>query len=82
MAVVILVGAFNSNTPQQNAGSFFGEWNLSGWDANMKMSLGHGGTFGAFNSYPINFNLNLDNFEVVDGAINDPDFKPEAGTNV
>lgn len=82
MACVILVGVFNTNTPQQNAGAFFGEYNFAGWDANMKLCQGHGGTYGSFNWFPYNFNLNFDNFEMVDGAMNDMDLKPMAGTNI
>ena len=82
MPSVILVGAFNSNTPQQNAGTFVGEYNFGGWDANMKLSQGHGGLFGFFNVYPLQLNINFDNLEVIDGMMNDMDLKPMIGGNV
>lgn len=82
MPSVILVGALNSNTPQENAGAFFGEFNFSGWDANMKISQGHGGTFGSFNWFPLNVNVAFDNFEMIDGAMIDNDLKPMAGVNL
>ena len=82
MPSIIIVGAINSNTPQQNAGVFVGEFNHAGWDANMKLNQGHGGLYGFFNVIPAQFNLNLDNLEMIDGAINDQDLKPLFGTNV
>lgn len=82
MPSIILVGAFNSNTPQENAGTFVGEYNVGGWDANMKMCQGHGGTFGWFNVFPMQLNLNFDNLEGIDGMMNDMDFKPQLSTNV
>ncbi|GMA57667.1 hypothetical protein C7445_10356 [Alicyclobacillus sacchari] len=82
MPCVILVGVFNTNTPQQNAGSFFGEYNVGGWDANMKLCQGHGGLYGFFNWHPVQVNVNFDNFELIDGAINDADLKPSATANV
>lgn len=82
MAAIIVIGALNTNSPQQNAGAFIGEYNFAGWDANMKLGQGHGGTFGFFNWYPLQFNLNFDNFEGIDGAMNDADLKPMAGTNL
>ncbi|MDQ0188819.1 hypothetical protein JI721_12530 [Alicyclobacillus cycloheptanicus] len=82
MPSVILVGALQCNTPQQNAGAFIGEWNFAGWDANRKMSQTHGGTFGFFNWLPMQYNVNWDSFEYIDGAINDADAKPIIGANV
>lgn len=81
MPSIIVCGAFFQNTPQQNAGAFIGEYNLGGWDANMKLCQGHGGTFGFFNVVPIQVNVNFDNFEVIDGAMNDQDFKPQSSGN-
>ncbi|MDI9259451.1 hypothetical protein [Alicyclobacillus sendaiensis] len=82
MPSVILLGSLLMNTPQQNAGAFVGEYNFAGWDANRKMSQAHGGEFGFFNWNPGFYNLNLDCFEVVDGAINDADAKPVFGNNL
>jgi len=81
MPSFIAFGMINQNTPQQNAGIFVGEGNIGGWDANMKLAQGHGGTYGAFNAYPIQLNVLFDNFEGIDGAINDPDAKPELSAN-
>ncbi|RIV22047.1 hypothetical protein D2Q93_09720 [Alicyclobacillaceae bacterium I2511] len=81
MPSIILCGVFHTNTPQQNAGSFFGEYNFGGWDANMKMSQGHGGTFGFFNVFPFQVNINFDNLEIIDGMMNDMDVKPLLGSN-
>ncbi len=82
MSSVILIGAVNTNTPQQNAGVFLGEFNFSGWDANIKLNQAHGGLYGFFNIIPVQYNLNLDNMEIIDGVINDQDIKPLAGSNI
>lgn len=82
MPSVILIGAVNSNTPQQNTGMFIGEYNFGGWDANMKLNQGHGGLYGFFNVIPLQLNLNLDNMEMIDGVINDQDIKPVASANL
>lgn len=79
---LIAFGVINQNTPQQNAGLFLGEGNIGGWDANMKLSQGHGGSYGFFNLYPLQVNILFDNLEVIDGMINDPDFKPTMTANV
>ncbi|MCL6454725.1 MAG: hypothetical protein K6T78_14055 [Alicyclobacillus sp.] len=81
MPALIAFGVINQNTPQQNAGLFVGEGNVGGWDANMKMSLAEGGCFGFFNVFPVNANLNFDNFEFIDGAINDADYKATVSFN-
>ncbi|MCF8567596.1 hypothetical protein LLE49_23015 [Alicyclobacillus tolerans] len=75
MPSLIVFGAINQNTPQQNAGLFIGEGNIGGWDANMKLAQGHGGTFGFFNAYPVQVNIHFDNFQLVDGVMNDNDVK-------
>lgn len=82
MPSIVLIGAVNSNTPQQNTGIFIGEYNLGGWDANIKLNQGHGGLYGFFNIIPLQWNLNLDNLEIIDGAINDQDLKPMASINL
>lgn len=71
MASIIIVGVLNANIPQQNAGIFIGEFNYSGWDANIKLNQGNGGLYGFFNVIPAQLNLNIDNWEVLDGLIND-----------
>ncbi|MCF8567595.1 hypothetical protein LLE49_23010 [Alicyclobacillus tolerans] len=81
MPCVILCGTLAINTPQQNAGTFIGQYNMGGWDANMKTNYGHGATLGFFNVIPFQFNINVDNFEFVDGMINDQDFKPQFSGN-
>lgn len=82
MPSIIICGVLNSNTPQQNAGAFIGEYNIGGWDANIKLNQGHGGLFGFFNVIPMQLNLNVDNLEGIDGAINDQDIKPLGGANL
>ncbi len=81
MPSLVYFGIINQNTPQQNAGIFLGEGNIGGWDANIKLSQGHGGTYGFFNMFPAQFNLIFDNFEVIDGAIIDPDVKASIVAN-
>lgn len=78
---LIAFGVVNQNTPQQNAGLFMGEGNLGGWDANMKLAQGHGGTFGFFNIFPLQANILFDNLEAIDGMMNDMDFKPTVAAN-
>ena len=82
MLCLIVIGAVNQNTPQENAGTFIGEGNLGGWDANMKINQGHGGYYGFFNITPAWVNMNIDNMELVDGMVNDQDFKPLMGLDV
>ncbi|GGJ10613.1 hypothetical protein GCM10010885_19770 [Alicyclobacillus cellulosilyticus] len=82
MPSIIICGALNSNTPQQNAGAFFGEFNFGGWDANIKLNQGHGGLYGFFNLIPAQLNVNLDNLELIDGAILDQDLKAEQSANI
>jgi len=68
--------AINSNSPQQNAGVFIGEINITGWDANGKFNYGHGAIYGFFNVLAANASLNFDGMELIDGVINDQDLKP------
>lgn len=82
MPFFIVIGTAAADAAFQNAGIFLGEGNVGGWDANRKMSQAHGGEFGFFNWSPGFYNLNLDSFEVVDGAINDADAKPVIGNNL
>lgn len=82
MPAVIVIGAVNSNTPQQNTGIFIGEYNLGGWDANMKQNQAKGGLYGFFNVIPLHFNLCVDSMEAIDGIINDQDVKPMGTANL
>ncbi|GGJ10623.1 hypothetical protein GCM10010885_19780 [Alicyclobacillus cellulosilyticus] len=82
MPSLIVLGVINQNTPQENAGTFVGEGNFGGWDANMKINQGHGGYYGAFNITPLWVNINVDNLELVDGAIADQDVKPTMSFDV
>ncbi|QSO48264.1 hypothetical protein [Alicyclobacillus mengziensis] len=81
MPSFIAFGMINQNTPQENAGIFMGEGNIGGWDANMKLSQGHGGLYGYFNALPMQVNILFDNFEGIDGAINDADVKSSVVAN-
>ncbi|SIS52317.1 hypothetical protein [Alicyclobacillus vulcanalis] len=81
MPSLIVIGTAAADAALQNAGIFLGEGNVGGWDANRKMSNAYSGTYGAFNVLPGMVNVNVDNFEVVDGAINDADFKLTLGAN-
>lgn len=74
--------ALNINSPQQNAACFIGSYNLGGWDANAKKCNGGGATFGSGNIVIRNTNFVVDNMEVVDGAMNDSDYKPQQSTNL
>ncbi|MFB5188876.1 hypothetical protein [Alicyclobacillus fastidiosus] len=82
MASVICFGAININSPQQNAGVFVGEVNCGGWDANEKVNQGHGALFGFFNVILNQQTYVTDSFEMIDGMINDQDFKPIASMNI
>ncbi|MFB5188875.1 hypothetical protein KKP3000_001309 [Alicyclobacillus fastidiosus] len=81
MPVLILSGSVNSNTPQQNAGVFVGQVNMGGWDANEKESVAQSGIFGFF-SVTSGYNILNDNFEFIDGMINDQDLKISYELNV
>lgn len=81
MPNVISFGLININSPQQNAGVFIGQINMTGWDSNQKMNIGHGALFGIFNWSAGNFNYTFDGFEVIDGAIADQDIKSQIASN-
>lgn len=82
MPTFISFGAINSNSPQQNAGVFIGEINCGGWDANQKQNQGHGALYGFYNVIVNQICVTYDNFELLDGVINDQDFKPITASNV
>ncbi|MCF8568073.1 hypothetical protein LLE49_25440 [Alicyclobacillus tolerans] len=82
MASFICFGVINTNTPQQNGGVFIGEINCGGWDANQKQNLGHGALYGFYNIILNQQSYLLDSFEMIDGAINDNDFKSMVAGNI
>lgn len=82
MPSIINVGIVNINTPQQNSSIFIGETVLTGMDANMKFNAGHSGVYGLLDYEIFPLNTNFDNFEMIDGVMNDQDFKPNVGGNV
>ncbi|MDP9727200.1 hypothetical protein ACOJUR_12830 [Alicyclobacillus tolerans] len=83
MPVFVMIGNINSSTPQQNAnGILVGEFNFSGWDANMKYNAAYAGNYGVFNFSNGLYNMLNDGFEGIDGVINDQDFKPDMGGNM
>lgn len=79
MASVINLKFLNVNTPQQNAGAFFGETVMAGWDSNQKYNVAIDGTFGYLNSTFHSINTVIDGFELIDGAIMDSDNKSTLG---
>ncbi|QSO46300.1 hypothetical protein [Alicyclobacillus mengziensis] len=79
----IWIGFVAVDTPQQNSnGVNVGQFNSSGWDADMKFNTAQGGNFGTFSTNITAGSLMLDNLEVADGNINDADFKPAIDTNI
>ncbi|MCL6593654.1 MAG: hypothetical protein K6T31_06725 [Alicyclobacillus sp.] len=73
----IAFGLLNVNSPQQNAGVFVGQVNMTGWDANQKLNIGHGGMFGIMNYSWANVCFNVDGWELADGNILDQDWKAQ-----
>lgn len=82
MPTMIACGAINASSPQQNAGVFLGQVNITGWDANMKINLGHGAFFGFFNYEVSDVNTLFDNLEWMDGVIFDQDMKISWNSNI
>lgn len=82
MPSMINVGVLNVNSPQQNAGIFFGELNMTGWDANQKMVQAEGGQFGIFMLNMGIVNNNFDGFELMDGNMLDQDLKAQVSGNL
>lgn len=74
MPTLILFNMITCNSPQQNAGTFMGETNINGFDANQKQNAGQTGTYGILN---VNGNLNymFDGIELLDAPILDNDIK-------
>lgn len=80
---LIWIGFIAVDTPQQNAnGVNVGQFNSSGWDANMKFNTAQGGNFGTGSIQITGGSLMFDNLEGADGNFNDADFKPAIDTNV
>ncbi|MCL6593653.1 MAG: hypothetical protein K6T31_06720 [Alicyclobacillus sp.] len=82
MPSLIWIGAMNASTPQQNAGLFIGEINMTGWDANQKFNQAHGGLFGILNANFVWICNNVDGLEGADGNILDQDNKALLSGNV
>ncbi|QSO50246.1 hypothetical protein JZ785_14870 [Alicyclobacillus curvatus] len=82
MPQIIFFGAININSPQQNGGVFVGEINCGGWDANQKQNIGHGSLYGFYNVVVNQLSIANDNYELLDGVINDQDFKPMTAGNL
>ncbi|MCL6454721.1 MAG: hypothetical protein K6T78_14035 [Alicyclobacillus sp.] len=82
MPCIILGGALNTNTEQQNSAHCVGLWNLGGWDANQKLNYAKGGTYGICNFVSHYVNVISDVAEVMDGVIFDSDVKPLVAFNV
>lgn len=79
----IWVGVIAVDTPQQNAnGVMTGQFNSSGWDANMKFNTAQGGNFGWASINLTAGSMMFDNLELIDGNINDADFKPAVNGNI
>lgn len=79
---LVFIGANNSMTPQQNAGTFIGQINNGGWDANMKFQAGKTGNYDIL-SYNLQiWNVLYDSFEFVDGLVNTLNLKPDVEGNV
>ncbi|MCF8565410.1 hypothetical protein LLE49_11850 [Alicyclobacillus tolerans] len=82
MPYFVSFGSVNVNTPQQNGGVFVGNINMTGMDSHVKSNGGHAAIYGSGNLEAQTVNMTVDNQELVDGVINDQDFKPVWGTNL
>lgn len=82
MPSVINLKLVNINTPQQNAGAFFGQTVFSGWDANQTYNAAHDGTFGALNVTVNSMNYVFNGHAFIDGVILDSDYKATTGGTV
>ncbi|AEJ44689.1 MULTISPECIES: hypothetical protein [Alicyclobacillus] len=79
---LVFIGANNSMTPQQNAGTFIGQVNNGAWDANMKFQAGKSGNYDVM-SYNLQiWSLLFDSFEFIDGQVNTLGLKPDVEGNV
>ncbi len=82
MPAIIRGGMLNTNTAQLNAGVFVGQYNFGSWDSNAKITKGCASQFGFGNIVWGSVSFGFDNFEIVDGAMFDADFKPQFSGNV
>ncbi len=69
------------STPQDNAGIFIGQINISGFDSHSKLNLGHGALFGILGWSIGHRNLTHDGHEFIDGVIFDQDMKMQISMN-
>jgi hypothetical protein len=74
MPSLITFNMITCNSPQQNSGTYIGEVNINGLDANQKQNAGQTGTYGLF-IVNGNFNFMFDGNEVFDSPIIDADVK-------
>ncbi|WP_067625833.1 hypothetical protein [Alicyclobacillus acidiphilus] len=82
MTSFISFRAINVNASSQNSGVFVGEIRIPGWDANQKSNSAHAAVYGSSNVEATTVNVTVDNFEAIDGMINDQDVKPYGGHNL
>ena len=82
MPFYISFRGINVNSSSQNAGVFVGDISIPGWDANQKTNSAHASIYGFSNIEFTTVNITMDSQELMDGIINDQDFKPVWGTNV
>ncbi|MDQ0188824.1 hypothetical protein JI721_12505 [Alicyclobacillus cycloheptanicus] len=67
------------NVSKQNCGVFVGDISIPGLDANQKINSAHAAVYGFTNVESNTVNVVFDSQEVVDGVMNDQDFKPVSG---
>ena len=82
MPAFVFIVNFQSNTPQQNAGTFIGQINNGSWDANMKLQGAKTGNFDVLSLNIQPFNFLYDSFEFIDGVVNTQDVSPDVEGNV
>ncbi|GMA49841.1 hypothetical protein GCM10025857_11980 [Alicyclobacillus contaminans] len=75
MPTIISLGVVNALAVQQNSGVFIGDINVNGWDAHIKYNAGYGSLYGSFNVVMGSRSVNFDGLEVLDGVIQDQDWK-------
>lgn len=75
MPAFIATGPIFVDTPQQNAGVFWGINSASNWDPNMKLNTAQGGNFGVMSTQITGGSMMFDNLEFIDGVMNANDIK-------
>jgi hypothetical protein len=78
----IIFNMINANGMETNSAIFVGENSANGWDTHNKNQGANEfifSAFGAFNSFPGNLNLIIDN-DIIDTVIHDQDI--EGGKNI